>query len=289
MSTGLPLSSRLATTALRLLLLSSIPGMLHGQVTAEPEVAPPTAEGSSAAAAEERNIGLSSSGAAGVEVSGSTSGLTGLLAEQPDARAQMTPDASGSAVIVINLAGEVNLSRIQLDIAPARGRLVIVGMGENGEQVDLSTPDGVKNLVADRQLDGSDTALALDASQLTVKALMIVWIPEEPGTPLTLTKFGAFTTQSFEALAANPSAPIRPPAPIIPPAEIVQAIVAEVARTSTPSPTVAPPPDQTATVTTETFDSTASGAEVSTADTTTTSLAAPMPEPIPPQSKSTSI
>jgi hypothetical protein len=230
---------------------------------------PNQTEGSTAATSEETNVATTAMGANGLEVQGDAIGLASVLAEEDGASAQLVPAAAGAATTVIDLASSVTLTRVLLEVGETPGRLVIVGMSETGEQVDLSTEEGVSKLIADRKLDGSESIISLDVSQLTVKAVMIYWVPDEPGTPLTLNKVGIFTKDVVTPPSGDsiPVATVTPPPPIVPSPEVVQILVALVQESSQ----LQVPAGETTTTTT----------------TTTEPVSQPLPEPIPPESRPT--
>ena len=201
---------------------------------------------------EEVNVAMATLGASGV---GEVPGLNEVLAGQSGAAALFAPGANGAALGVIDLAGAASLSRVSIQVAPAAGRLVLMGMNEAGELIDLSTPEGAALLIADRQLDGSQTSLSFDVSKLTVKAVMIYWIPDVPGVALAVSQVGIFTRDTFVPDPVRaPAATVQ--APIIPTPEVVQAAQeilvagsqtppATTTTTTTTSTAIAPLPETT--------------------------------------------
>lgn len=217
---------------------------------------------------DEVNAATTAMGANGLKVQGDAVGLGAVLSEEKGASAQLVPSTGGAATTVIDLANTVSITRVLLEVGKTPGRLIMVGMTETGEQVDLSTESGVKKLIADRRLDGTESVIALDVSKLAVKAVMLYWVPDEPGAPLTLNKVGIFTKDPL-----TPAAPIGeavvPPPPVIPTPEVVEAIgavVQESQQAALPAGTPAAPTP---------------GANRSNPPTR-------LPEAIPPQSRATS-
>ncbi len=165
-------------------------------------------------------------GASGGSVLGSVRNLNEVIEEQAGVTATLAPSTSGAAAAgVIALAGNTTLSRVSIALNPVKGRIVLVGMDNAGDQVDLSTPEGASKLVLDKTVDGTETTLSVDVSKLTVKAILIYWVPDIPGDTLTLTRIGVFTRDPV-APPANPAPPVSvaTPPPVIPPAEVVQAM-----------------------------------------------------------------
>lgn len=246
---------RLPLLTAALILGSGAVGLLSAQTAPANEV-----EAVAAATQEEVNVATATQGANGV---GAVPGLDDVLAGQSGASAQFAPDASGKALGIIDLAGSASLSRVSIEVAPAAGRLVIMGMNEAGELIDLSTPEGVALLISDQRLDGTQTSLSFDVSKLTVKAVMIYWIPDVPGVALSVSQVGIFTRDTFVP------DPVRAPAvtvqaPVIPAPEVVEA-----AREILVAGSQTPPATTTPTTTT----------------TTTTTAIAPLPETTVEQSK----
>ena len=264
-------------SVLRLTIVLAVQAVSVSLVTAQTSPDPASGsdenqtEGSTAATQEETNVATTAMGANGLGVQGDAVGLASVLAEEDGASAQLVPASGGAATTVIDLAGSVSLTRVLLEVGKTPGRLVIVGMSETGEQVDLTSEEGVKKLIADRKLDGTESVVALDVSQLTVKAVMIYWVPDEPGTPLTLNKVGIFTKDAVTpapATGGDTAVVAAVPAPIVPPPEVVQTLVAvaqeaqqpQIAAGTASAPAPAPAPEPTS---------------------------QPLPEPIPPESRPT--
>lgn len=197
--------------------------------------------------AEEVNIGASNLGAKSLEVAGTAAGLDEVIAGQEGAVAQLVPAANGAAVAVIDLAGQADLSRVSLNLGKAKGRLVVISLGEDGEMVDLSTPDGAKKLITDKTLTGEESQLAVDVSQVKAKSVMLYWVPEEPGAALPIKQVGIFTRTSvvYDANTAQPRAVVAPPVPVVPSQQVVAAV-----RTSVLPAGAAPLPSAPSTTTT---------------------------------------
>lgn len=217
-----------------------------------------TSESAAAATKEEVNVGSFSLGARPVEVAGTAAGLDQVLAGTAGALAQLQPGANGTAATVIDLSGQADLSRVALEVGNVKGRLVLMALNEDGDMVDLSTPDGSKYLISDQTLDGSKSTISVDVSQLKAKSVMIYWVPDTPGESLPISKFGIFTKEAVVPDLAG--VPTRvPPSPVVPSPEVVKA-----AR--------------------DTFFSAGS-----TTTTTTTTTTTALPETIPPSSRNVSL
>lgn len=256
--------SSLGLSALLALALAA-PLPASAQTTKAPKA---PAKTSTAATKDEVNAATTAMGANGLKVQGDALGLGPVLSEKQGASAQLIPSSSGAATTVIDLASTVSLTRVLLEVGQTPGRLVMVGMTETGEQVDLSTESGVKKLIADRRLDGTESVIALDVSQLAVKAVMIYWVPDEPGTPLVLNKVGLFTKDAITPAAPTGETAVPPP-PVVPTPEVVEAIVAVVQETRQAALAAGTPAAPTTGV-------------------TPAAPPTPLPEPIPPESRATS-
>lgn len=195
---------RLATASFALIAAAA----LHGQDSAGSKAAPPPAQGTAAPEKEEVNVATTSMGASGGSVLGTVRNLNEVIEEQAGVTATLAPSASGAAAAgVIALAGNTTLSRVSIALNPVKGRIVLVGMDSAGDQVDLSTPEGASKLVLDKVVDGTEATLSVDVSKLTVKAILIYWVPDIPGDTLTLTRIGVFTRDPV-APPANPTPPV---------------------------------------------------------------------------------
>lgn len=164
--------------------------------------------------------------------------------------------ASGQAAFtVINLAGEVEMNRVALDVGQQKGKIRIVALKDDGTP-DLSSG----RVITEFELDGSKPTVSADVSDVKVKRVAIVWVPDNPGQPLTLSNVGLFTSkpepilqvpevralqQAAAAAAAAPApAPAAQaaaaPAPAAPASS--SAAAASPATTTTAAPVAAPTP-----------------------------------------------
>ena len=249
--------SRITLLAAALLLISRG----AAQTTAPEGAPPPTSTDAAAAVGEETNVGATGLGAKALEVAGTATGLDQVLAGTEGAQAELKPGPSGSAATVIDLSGQADLSRVALEVGKAKGRLVIMALNEDGQLVDLSTPEGAKNLIGDKTLDGTESTISIDVSQLKAKSVMIYWVPAEPGESLPLTKVGIFTRQAVVPDAAGMAIAV-PPAPVVPSPQLIQSAREAYFAAGSSAPTPTP-----------------------TTTTTTTTL----PETIPPSSRAISL
>lgn len=134
--------------------------------------------------------------------------------------------ASGQAAFtVINLAGEVEMNRVALDVGQQKGKIRIVALKDDGTP-DLSSG----RVITEFELDGSKPTVSADVSDVKVKRVAIVWVPDNPGQPLTLSNVGLFTSkpepilQVPEVRALQQAAAVAAPAPA--PAPAAQAAAA---------------------------------------------------------------
>ena len=123
--------------------------------------------------------------------------------------------ASGQAAFtVINLAGEVEMNRVALDVGQQKGKIRIVALKDDGTP-DLSSG----RVITEFELDGSKPTVSADVSDVKVKRVAIVWVPDNPGQPLTLSNVGLFTSkpepilQVPEVRALQQAAAAAAPAP----------------------------------------------------------------------------
>lgn len=123
--------------------------------------------------------------------------------------------ASGQAAFtVINLAGEVEMNRVALDVGQQKGKIRIVALKDDGTP-DLSSG----RVITEFELDGSKPTVSADVSDVKVKRVAIVWVPDNPGQPLTLSNVGLFTSkpepilQVPEVRALQQAAAVAAPAP----------------------------------------------------------------------------
>lgn len=164
--------------------------------------------------------------------------------------------ASGQAAFtVINLAGEVEMNRVALEVGQQKGKIRIVALKDDGTP-DLSSG----RVITEFELDGSKPTVSADVSDVKVKRVAIVWVPDNPGQPLTLSNVGLFTSkpepilqvpevralQQAAAAAAPAPAPapaaqaVAAPAPAAPASS--SAAAASPATTTTAAPVAAPTP-----------------------------------------------
>lgn len=160
--------------------------------------------------------------------------------------------ASGQAAFtVINLAGEVEMNRVALEVGQQKGKIRIVALKDDGTP-DLSSG----RVITEFELDGSKPTVSADVSDVKVKRVAIVWVPDNPGQPLTLSNVGLFTSkpepilqvpevralqQAAAAAAPAPAAQAAAaPAPAAPASS--SAAAASPATTTTAAPVAAPTP-----------------------------------------------
>jgi len=173
-----------------------------------------TKEASQAATQEEVDVSTKSMGAS---TKGDGKNLDAVLEGQKDYVAELTPNDSGHAETTVKLAGPATISRVMIKLTPALGRLIIVGVKSDDEEVDLSDPSKIGNLIATTELDGTQKTLSFDVSKLTVRAVKIFWVPQVPNTPLLMEKVGIFTREKFipdgDTMIAGAQATPSQPAP----------------------------------------------------------------------------
>lgn len=164
--------------------------------------------------------------------------------------------ASGQAAFtVINLAGEVEMNRVALEVGQQKGKIRIVALKDDGTP-DLSSG----RVITEFELDGSKPTVSADVSDVKVKRVAIVWVPDNPGQPLTLSNVGLFTSKPEPILqvpevralqqAAAAAAPAPAPAPAAQAAAAPapaapassSAAAASPATTTTAAPVAAPTP-----------------------------------------------
>lgn len=183
-----------------------------------------TKEASQAATQEEVDVSTRSMGAS---TKGDGKNLDAALEGQKDSVAELTPKENGIAEATVKLAGPTTISRVMIKLTPALGRLIIVGMKSDDEEVDLSDLSKVGNLISSSELDGTQATLSFDVSKLTVRAVKIFWIPQVANTPLLIEKVGIFTREKFipeadnmiagaQAAPGKPATPVGPPNPLPP-------------------------------------------------------------------------
>lgn len=141
-------------------------------------------------AAQLVNVASSGLGAKGIGVgqdlvAGSQAALATTTGNQP-------------AFTVINLAGEVEMNKVSLDVGKQKGKLKIVALKDDGTP-DLSSG----KLVTEFILDGNATTVSADVNDVKAKRVAIVWEPETPGQELAMSNVGIFTSKP-EAITSLP-------------------------------------------------------------------------------------
>lgn len=121
--------------------------------------------------------------------------------------------AAQPAFTVINLAGEVEMNRVALEVGNQKGKLRVVALKDDGTP-DLSSG----RVITEFNLDGNAKTVSADVNDVKVKRVAIVWVPDAPGQVLTLNNVGLFTskpeviTSLPEVRAIAQSAPAAAPA-----------------------------------------------------------------------------
>ena len=156
--------------------------------------------------------------------------------------------ASGQAAFtVINLAGEVEMNRVALEVGQQKGKIRIVALKDDGTP-DLSSG----RVITEFELDGSKPTVSADVSDVKVKRVAIVWVPDNPGQPLTLSNVGLFTSkpepilQVPEVRALQQAAAAAAPAPAPAPAAHAAAAPAPAAPASSSAAAASPATTTTA-------------------------------------------
>lgn len=146
--------------------------------------------------------------------------------------------AAQPAFTVINLAGEIEMSKVSLEVGNQKGKLKVVALKDDG------TPDLKSGrVVTEFTLDGSTSTVSADVSGVKVQRVAIVWEPESPGQPLSLTKVGLFTSKP-EAITSLPEVKAimqAAPAPAVATASTSAAATAAPAPAATSSAAAATP------------------------------------------------
>jgi hypothetical protein len=173
----------------------------RGQATPKGEVA-------AEAQPEEINVAATSRGASAT-ANGATD-LLALLDESNGTAASLAPNQpSGTSVTTINLADATDVARIALEVGNQKGRLQIFAVSPDGGATAASDPTISGKLISEFVLDGSHPTLSANLGNLAVKTLALVWIPDTPGQPLTVSNVGVFTRNppaAALAAAANTAA-----------------------------------------------------------------------------------
>lgn len=173
-------------------------------------------------------------------------GLGAILAGQGSAGAALAPNSgNGSSVTTIQLGSATELSRVALKVGNQKGRLRILVQDAEG---DANSGKVVSELV----LDGTQPTVSASVNNITARAITVVWIPDTPGQPLTVSDVGVFAVANrlppavVAAAAQVPAASNSPLAINLP-----SAVTTAPAPTPTPAPApvVAPTPAPAQTVT----------------------------------------
>ena len=151
--------------------------------------------------------------------------------------------ASGQAAFtVINLAGEVEMNRVALDVGQQKGKIRIVALKDDGTP-DLSSG----RVITEFELDGSKPTVSADVSDVKVKRVAIVWVPDNPGQPLTLSNVGLFTSKPEPILQVPEVRALQQAAAAAAPAPAAQAAAAPAPAATASSSAAAASPATTTT------------------------------------------
>ena len=184
-------------------------------------------------AAQLVNVASSGLGAKGIGVgqdlvAGSTAALATTSGNQP-------------AFTVINLAGEVEMNKVSLDVGKQKGKLKIIALKDDGTP-DLSSG----KVITEFTLDGNTTTVSADVNDVKAKRVAIVWVPETPGQQLTMSNVGIFTSKP-EAITSLPEVKAimqtaaATPAPVAATSAAATAAPAPAAAAAAPAATAAAP------------------------------------------------
>jgi len=184
-------------------------------------------------AAQLVNVASSGLGAKGIGVgqdlvAGSTAALATTSGNQP-------------AFTVINLAGEVEMNKVSLDVGKQKGKLKIIALKDDGTP-DLSSG----KVITEFTLDGNTTAVSADVNDVKAKRVAIVWVPETPGQQLNMSNVGIFTSKP-EAITSLPEVKAimqtaaATPAPVAATSAAATAAPAPAAAAAAPAATAAAP------------------------------------------------
>ena len=151
--------------------------------------------------------------------------------------------ASGQAAFtVINLAGEVEMNRVALEVGQQKGKIRIVALKDDGTP-DLSSG----RVITEFELDGSKPTVSADVSDVKVKRVAIVWVPDNPGQPLTLSNVGLFTSKPEPILQVPEVRALQQAAAAAAPAPAAQAAAAPAPAATASSSAAAASPATTTT------------------------------------------
>lgn len=152
-----------------------------------------------------------------------------------------TTTGNQPAFTVINLAGEVEMNKVSLDVGKQKGKLKIVALKDDGTP-DLSSG----KVITEFTLDGNTTTVSADVNDVKAKRVAIVWVPETPGQQLTMSNVGIFTSKP-EAITSLPEvkaimqAAAATPAPVAATSAAATAAPAPAAAAAAPAATAAAP------------------------------------------------
>ncbi|MBI5689056.1 MAG: hypothetical protein HZC55_03080, partial [Verrucomicrobia bacterium] len=155
----------------------------------------PTNAGVTADAAqpEEVNVASSARGATAAGAGGGTSDLLALIDESNGTAAALTPDQkTGNSVTTINLADTTDVTRVALEVGDQRGQLRVYAV-DAGAATDFRVALDSAKLVSSFSLDGSRNTVTADLGNTPVKTLALVWVPDTPGTSLSVSNVAVFT------------------------------------------------------------------------------------------------
>ena len=184
-------------------------------------------------AAQLVNVASSGLGAKGIGVgqdlvAGSTAALATTSGNQP-------------AFTVINLAGEVEMNKVSLDVGKQKGKLKIIALKDDG------TPDfSSGKVITEFTLDGNTTTVSADVNDVKAKRVAIVWVPETAGQQLVMSNVGIFTSKP-EAITSLPEVKAimqtaaATPAPVAATSAAATAAPAPAAAAAAPAATAAAP------------------------------------------------
>ena len=142
--------------------------------------------------------------AMGATAHGAGGNLEAVLNNVPNARAVLVP-AGNSAVAVgtIDLGGMAKLSRVAVNIEPAKGRLVLIGIDSKGGTVDVSSLLTSGNILSDIALDGTQSSISVDVAKIPVQSVAIYWVAASGNAPLVIYKVGLLTRDQHVNLHHN--------------------------------------------------------------------------------------
>lgn len=204
-------------------------------------VATPTSSGETQP--EEVNV---ASSARGAKAGGAKADdLLALIDESNGTSASLQPNLpTGASVTTIDLADSTDVTRVALEIGTQKGKLQLFAVDAEGNLAAVTDPARGGRLLSEFTLDGSRSMVSADLGNLSVKTLAVVWIPETPGTSLTVANVGVFTRTPPPAAAIQSTAATSSPV-----ASAMVASQGNAAATPAPAATTAAAPAATATAT----------------------------------------